>query len=96
MEINPFLYFLDPNRRVYWLFLISSLIIGLIYLWLNPKTRKVNHSAKVLNPFTFYRVHPIENLLFGLRYSLTVGLVTGIFLYLFGARLGLIDITEVF
>jgi len=195
MEINPFFYFLDPNRRVYWLFIISSLIIGLIYLWLNPKTRKVNfssklwlhpsavldyvyfvfssiikivlivpivigatevtffvnnwlinqfgwirirsfsyteimilftlslfifsdltryllhrllhsipilwefhkvhHSAKVLNPFTFYRVHPLENLLFGLRYSLTVGLVTGIFLYFFGARLGLIDIVGV-
>lgn len=195
MEINPFLYFLDPNRRVYWIFLISSLIIGLIYLWLHPKARKVNfsrklwlhpsavldyiyfafssvikvlfivpvvigakevaffvnnwlinqfgwiritslnytevmilftlslfifsdltryllhrllhsipilwefhkvhHSAKILNPLTFYRVHPIENLLFGLRYSLTVGLVSGIFIYLFGAKVGLIDIIGV-
>ncbi len=39
---HPFLYFLDPDRRVYWLF-----IIGLIYLWLNPKTRKVNFSRKL-------------------------------------------------
>lgn len=56
------------------------------YLW---QFHKVHHSAEVLNPLSFYRVHPIENLLFGLRYSLSVGLVTGIFLTLFGPRIGL-------
>lgn len=55
------------------------------YLW---QFHKVHHSAEVLNPLSFYRVHPVENLLFGLRYSLCVGIVTGIFLSLFGARLG--------
>ncbi|WP_419677679.1 sterol desaturase family protein [Aliarcobacter lanthieri] len=54
---------------------------------------KIHHSAKVLTPITFYRVHPIENLLFGIRYSLSIGFITGIFIYLFGAK---IDIYMVF
>lgn len=56
------------------------------YLW---QFHKVHHSAPVLNPLTFYRVHPVENLLFGLRYALSAGLVTGGFLALFGPRLGM-------
>lgn len=53
---------------------------------------KVHHSATSLNPVTFYRVHPVENLLFGLRYSLVIGTITGIFIYLFGATVRLWDI----
>ncbi|WP_419763731.1 MAG: sterol desaturase family protein [Arcobacter sp.] len=60
------------------------------FLW---EFHKVHHSAKVLNPLTFYRVHPVENILFGLRYSLSVGFITGIFLYFFGA---MIDIYMIF
>lgn len=48
---------------------------------------KVHHSAKVLTPITFYRVHPVENFLFGLRYSLSIGFVTGVFIYFFGAKI---------
>ncbi|MGP2657774.1 sterol desaturase family protein [Malaciobacter sp. WC5094] len=54
------------------------------FLW---EFHKIHHSAKVLTPITFYRVHPIENLLFGLRYSLSIGLVTGVFIYFFGAMI---------
>ena len=54
---------------------------------------KVYHSAKVLTPITFYRVHPLENFLFALRYSLSAGVVTGVFVYFFGA---MIDIYMVF
>lgn len=56
---------------------------------------KVHHSATELNPFTFYRVHPVENILFGLRYALVTGSVTGIFIGLFGAKLSLMDIAGV-
>ncbi len=49
---------------------------------------KVHHSCEVLNPISFYRIHPVENLLFGIRYSLSTGLVTGVCLWLFGAKLG--------
>ncbi|PIE45651.1 MAG: sterol desaturase [Gammaproteobacteria bacterium] len=53
---------------------------------------KVHHSAEALNPATFYRVHPVENFLFGLRYAVVVGGVTGVFIYLFGAKVQLYDI----
>lgn len=62
------------------------------FLW---KFHRVHHSAEVLNPLTFYRVHPIENILFGLRYALSVGFVTGIFLYFFGASIGVLEIVGV-
>ncbi|PIE74006.1 MAG: sterol desaturase, partial [Deltaproteobacteria bacterium] len=59
------------------------------FLW---AFHKVHHSAEVLNPATFYRVHPVENFLFGLRYAVVVGSVTGIFIYLFGAKVQLVEI----
>ncbi len=59
------------------------------FLW---HFHKVHHSAKVLNPITFYRVHPVENILFGFRYSLSVGFITGIFIYFFGAKLDIYSI----
>ena len=71
-------------------YILHRLLHEIPFLW---EFHKVHHSAKVLNPLTFYRVHPIENLLFGLRYSLSVGFVTGIFIYFFGA---MIDIYMVF
>jgi sterol desaturase/sphingolipid hydroxylase (fatty acid hydroxylase superfamily) len=61
-------------------------------LW---KFHKVHHSAKVLTPITFYRVHPVENVLFGFRFSLSVGLVSGVFIFLFGGMLGFIDVLGV-
>ncbi len=59
------------------------------FLW---EFHKVHHSAKVLNPLTFYRVHPIENILFGFRYSFSIGIVTGIFIYFFGSRIGIFEV----
>lgn len=195
MAINPLEYLIDPHRRIYWVFLFSSVVIAAIFLWLNPKKRrlnfskklwlhpsalldygyfifisvfkvlvifpvligaeevalwvndflltqygftriegfsytqvmvfftlslfilsdfsrywlhrflhtvpwlwafhKVHHSAKVLTPLTFYRVHPVESLLFGLRYSLIIGLVSGVFIYGFGAMIDVVDILGV-
>jgi len=195
MEINSFNYFLDPSKRIYWVFIFSSLFIALIFLLIKPNYRKVNfsralwfhpsalldycyflfsaiikglilvpiiigakevallvnkllivsfgfqrinsfsyteimimftlslflisdftrywlhrfmhkvewlwelhkvhHSAKVLNPLTLYRVHPIESLLFGFRYSLGTGIVSGVFIYLFGSLINIYDILGV-
>ena len=61
-------------------------------LW---KFHQVHHSAKVLTPITFYRVHPVENILFGFRFSLSFGLVTGVFVYLFGGLLSFMDVLGV-
>lgn len=70
-------------------YLLHRLLHIVPFLW---EFHKVHHSAKVLNPLTFYRVHPMENILFGLRYSLTIGFVTGIFIYFFGARISIYEI----
>lgn len=98
-----FMQALELNREyVVILYTLALFIIGdfsryilhrlmhiLPFLW---KIHQVHHSAEVLNPLTFYRVHPIENILFGVRYSLVVGVITGAFIYLFGANIGLLEI----
>ena len=81
--------FLSGDFTRYWL---HRLMHSVPFLW---EFHKVHHSAEVLTPITFYRVHPVENLLFGLRYSLSAGLVTGVFLYFFGAGLALLDVLGV-
>ncbi len=49
-------------------------------LW---EIHKVHHSAEVMTPFTLYRAHPIESILFALRGVLVTGVVTGVFFYFF-------------
>jgi len=53
---------------------------------------KVHHSALVLTPFTIYRSHPVESLLYAFRMTLTQGFVVGICYYLFGPTLKMYDI----
>ena len=81
--------FLVSDFTRYWL---HRLLHTIPFLW---EFHKVHHSAKVLTPLTFYRVHPVENLLFGFRYSLSIGLVTGIFIYFFGAMIDIYSILGV-
>ncbi|MDP8163194.1 sterol desaturase family protein [Pasteurella skyensis] len=76
------------------LFIVSDFTRYWLHRWLHTVPflwafHKVHHSCEVLNPLSFYRVHPVENFLFGLRYSLSTGLVTGICLWLFGSQLGI-------
>ncbi|MDZ7817620.1 MAG: sterol desaturase family protein [Aliarcobacter sp.] len=90
-EMIIFMYtvciFLVSDFTRYWL---HRFLHTIPFLW---EFHKVHHSAKVLTPITFYRVHPVENFLFGLRYSFSIGFVTGVFIYFFGA---MIDIYMVF
>lgn len=81
--------FIVSDFTRYWL---HRLLHTVPFLW---EFHKVHHSAKVLNPLTFYRVHPVENILFGLRYVFSIGLTTGIFVYLFGSKVGLIEVLGV-
>lgn len=91
-----------PNWTIATIYTLMIFIFGefsryWLHRWLhtNPflwQFHKVHHSATLLNPITFYRVHPLENLLFGLRYALSVGMVTGICLWLFGTQLNIITI----
>jgi sterol desaturase/sphingolipid hydroxylase (fatty acid hydroxylase superfamily) len=70
----------------YW---VHRFLHTIPFLW---EFHKVHHSAKVLTPATFYRVHPIENFLFGFRYAFSIGIVSGVFIYLFGAMIGIYEI----
>lgn len=81
--------FLISDFSRYWL---HRFLHTIPFLW---EFHKVHHSAKVLTPITFYRVHPIENLLYGIRYSLSIGFVTGIFIYFFGAMIDIYSVLGV-
>ncbi|NEN75513.1 sterol desaturase family protein [Pelistega sp. NLN82] len=76
------------------LFVVSDFSRYILHRWMHKNKylwqfHKVHHSAPLLNPLTFYRVHPIENFLFGLRYAISVGIMTGVFLSLFGPRINM-------
>ena len=62
------------------------------WLW---RLHSLHHSANRLSPLTLFRVHPIEMMLYYLRGMAVFGLVSGSFVYLFGARLSGIDILGV-
>ncbi|MGJ4786540.1 sterol desaturase family protein [Leptospira koniambonensis] len=56
--------------------------------WLLHKTflwefHKLHHSAKVLNPLTVYRVHPVEAILVNSLGAICSGIITGIAVFLF-------------
>ena len=78
------LFILSDLSR-YWL---HRLMHSIKFLW---RFHKVHHSAEVLNPLTFYRVHPLESFLFGLRYALVTGFITAFYVYFFGAGIRAID-----
>lgn len=50
-------------------------------LW---RFHQVHHSAEVMTPWTLYRSHPVEGLLFTLRGVAVTGALTGLFWHLFG------------
>ena len=49
-------------------------------LW---EVHQVHHSARVLTPLTFFRIHPLESALYQVRGALVTGLVAGLFFWLF-------------
>lgn len=54
------------------------------FLW---RFHKTHHSATVLTPFTLFRVHPVEHILYFARGLLVFGLVSGVFIWLFSGKL---------
>ena len=53
----------------------------ILFLW---EFHKPHHSAQVLTPWTVWRVHPIDTLVFTNILALTIGPVTGLATYLLG------------
>ncbi len=47
---------------------------------------KVHHSAETLTPFTVFRTHPVEGLLFALRSALSQAVCVAVFVFFFGDR----------
>ena len=96
---------LFPSWTITGLYTVAMFVVGdlsrfILHRWMHRsprlwKVHQVHHSATSMNPLTVYRVHPIESFLFGLRGVLAGGLVTGIFIWLFGSQLSGWDILGV-
>lgn len=48
------------------------------YLW---SIHRMHHTAEVLTPITFFRVHPLEMVLYHIRFLVVHSVVTGLFIY---------------
>lgn len=78
-----FLFVLDDFAR-YWL-----------HRWLHTSPllwsfHQVHHSATTLNPFTVFRSHPVEAVLFSLRSALVQGISVATFIFFFGDKVTLV------
>ena len=73
-------------------FLVHFSFHKIPFLW---RFHKVHHSANVLTPITVHRVHPIEMLVYFTRGLVVFGLVSGVFVYMFGSRLSGLQILGV-
>jgi sterol desaturase/sphingolipid hydroxylase (fatty acid hydroxylase superfamily)/creatinine amidohydrolase/Fe(II)-dependent formamide hydrolase-like protein len=72
------------------IFIVHSLQHKIPILW---EFHKVHHSAEILSPITVYRMHPVDDFLSMSCSGFLIGLVLGIFYYLFDNPL---TITTVF
>jgi sterol desaturase/sphingolipid hydroxylase (fatty acid hydroxylase superfamily) len=70
-------------------FLLHYLMHKIPWLW---SIHRLHHSAEVMTPFTVYRIHPLESLLYSLRMITTQGLVLGLFFFGFGMNLSIWEI----
>lgn len=68
------LFVVDDFRR----FIVHRLFHRVPLLW---EFHKVHHSAQVLTPITLYREHPFEMLLNGVATAVSLGFVTGLFVW---------------
>lgn len=97
VKISSFSYTTIIILYTFSLFVVSDFTRYWVHRWLHTipflwEFHKVHHSPKVLNPMSFYRVHPVENILFAIRYALSIGSVTGVFLYFFGAYISVMEV----
>lgn len=82
------LFIIDDFSR----FATHTLYHKVPFLW---RFHAIHHSAAALTPLTFYRIHCVELFINSLRSVLVTGFVSGVFIYLFTARIGLVDILGV-
>ena len=73
-------------------FLVHVCMHRFSVLW---RFHKVHHSATTLTPVTVHRTHPVESFINSSRAVLSLGLLSGIFVWLFGHGLQVLDILGV-
>lgn len=71
----------------FFTFFIHYLMHKIPVLW---EFHKIHHSATELNPFTQYRLHPIEIIINNIRGVMVKAIVTGVFLYLANGNVSII------
>ena len=65
-------------------FFVHRTMHNVPFLW---RLHRVHHSAEILTPLTLFRVHPLESIIYFLRGLFVFGLVSGVFIWLFGREL---------
>lgn len=85
ISFTVLIFVVDDFSRFY----IHRLYHRIPWLW---RFHAIHHSALALTPLTFYRIHSFEFIINSLRSVLVAGSISGIFLYLFEANIGLLDI----
>jgi sterol desaturase/sphingolipid hydroxylase (fatty acid hydroxylase superfamily) len=80
-----FLFTFDDFSR----FAVHRALHRVPLLWAFHKT---HHTAETLNPFTVYRTHPVEGVLYTLRGALVQGIAVSLFVFLFGESLDLVSL----
>ena len=82
---TAFFFVFDDFSR----FFVHRLMHKIPFLW---AFHQVHHSAETMTPFTIFRTHPIEGVIFILRTSIVQGVVISLFIFLFGNKVDLVTV----
>ena len=82
---TAFFFIFDDFSR----FFVHRLMHRIPFLW---AFHQVHHSAETMTPFTIFRTHPVEGLMFILRTSIVQGVAISVFIFLFGSKVDLVTI----
>ena len=80
-----FFFIFDDFSR----FFVHRLMHRVPFLW---AFHQVHHSAETMTPFTIFRTHPVEGVIFLLRTSIVQGVVISVFIFLFGSKVDLVTV----
>ena len=82
---TTFFFIFDDFSR----FFVHRLMHKIPFLW---AFHQVHHSAETMTPFTIFRTHPVEGVIFILRTSIVQGVAISVFIFLFGSKVDLVTI----
>lgn len=79
------LFLLDDGAK----YIVHRALHRVPFLWC---FHKVHHTAETLTPFTVYRTHPFEGVIFAMRAVVVQGIATAVFVFFFGDRAQLLTL----